>query len=171
MSLKSHAIVLSMIAAAALATGCATQQPAPVGTPVQPDAEVLAKIAASADRASLSMQRLAQLRGADRAVKTEEFQVPAGLETRVNMTWSGPVDALAAKLADLTGYTYGGTVGPVPSTPVLVAVSVTNTQAFNILMDAGAQAGSAADIVVSPNTKRISIKYPPVTRSGGYAAK
>lgn len=167
MSTKSKALVLTMIAAAALAAGCAT--PEPTGTPVDPNADVRAKIAASADRVSLSMQRLAAMRSATYGVKVVDFKTPVGLETEISINWAGPIDGLARKISELTGYTFDGTLGPVPTTPVIVSVSATDTSAFSILADAGAQAGTAADIIVQPETKRIIVKYPPVTRTGGYA--
>lgn len=168
MSTKSHALVLSMIAAAAVLAGCATKPP--TGSPVSPDADIMAKIATSADRASISMQRLAALRSSTAGVKVADYQVPAGLETPITITWSGPIDGLARKVAELSGYTFDGTVGGTPNSPVIVSISVTSETAFNILANAGAQAGAAADIVVRPEAKRILVKYPPVTRSGGYAA-
>lgn len=166
MSIKSHSTALTIIAAA-LTAGCATN-PAPVGTPVNPDADVMAKIAASADRASLSMQRLTAIRAANSHAKVESFQVPPGLETPISITWAGPVDALVAKVAELSGYTFAGFKGKKPVAPIVVSVAVTSMSAFNILADAGAQAGSAADIVINPDEKTISVQYAPVTQSGGY---
>ena len=161
---------LTLIAAAALASltlaGCATQDKAPPA----PDAEVMAKLATYAERASISMQRLASLRGANAGVRIELGKVPAGLELPVTLNWAGPVDQLAMKIAELTGYQFGGVLGST-KTPVLVSMAVINQPAFNVLADAGAQVGSAADIVVHPDTKKIFVKYAPVTRSGGYGEK
>lgn len=167
MSFKSNAFLLSVVATSLLA-GCAS--PPPVVAPINPDAEVMAKIAASADRASLSMQRLAALRGSAQGMKLVEAQTPPGLDVLIkDLSWSGPIAGLVKKVADLSGYAYADAQGMMPSSTVNVSIAVSSATAFNILSDAGAQAGSAADIVIQPDAKRIFLKYPPVVRSGGYA--
>lgn len=161
-AMKASSIALAMTSLAVL-SGCATQAP----TPVAADAEVMAQLATYADRASISNQRLASIRTGTAGVKIDKVEVPAGLEAPISITWSGPIDQLAKKVAELSGYQYGGSMGT-SKTPVLVSISVTNTPAFNVLADAGAQAGSAVDIVVHPNTKKIFVKYSPAARTGGY---
>lgn len=158
------ATTFAIVAASAILTGCATQ-PKPVAP--EANAELMTKLATYADRASRSMQRLASVRGANAGVNVDNVQIPAGLEVPISIKWSGPVDQLAAKVAQLTGYQFGGVLGN-SKTPVLVSITVVNTPAFNVLADAGAQAGSAAEIVVHPNTKKIFVKYPPAARTGGY---
>ena len=169
MSMKSKSIILGAIAASVVMTGCATKPPAEVGEQIKPDAEVLAKIAESATRASKSMERLAAIRSTTSGLKIADRVAPEGLDVPITINWAGPIDGLAKKLAELTGYKYEGTEGSVPSMPILVSVAVTETSAFQILANAGAQAGSAADIVIRPSTKSIMIKYAPATQSGGYA--
>lgn len=156
---------LAVSAVLTLLAGCAHK---PAETPASPDAEILKKIAQHAERASYSMQRLAALRGANGGLQVADMVAPAGLEMPISINWSGPVDSLVRKIAEVTGYEYEGVIGSKPVTPVLVTVAVTNTPAFNVLADAGAQAGSAADIIVRPETRKILVKYPPVLRNGGF---
>lgn len=167
MSPKLHSVrlasLLSAVCAAGLLAGCVTP-PTPA---TAHDAEVMAKLAAYSERASNSMARLAAIRSASAGVTVAPGVVPAGLEVPVSVSWSGPVDQLVQQIADVAGYEYGGTLGSI-KTPVLVSMAVTSHTAFNVLSDAAAQAGSAADIVVHPDTKKIFVKYPPAMRSGGY---
>lgn len=168
MSMKSKSIIFSMVAASAVMVGCATTQPVAVGDKIKPDAEVLAKIAESAARSSKSMERLAALRSTTSGLVISDRVAPEGLDVPITINWAGPIDGLVRTLSNLTGYKYEGTEGSVPTMPILVSVSVTETSAFNVLANAGAQAGSAADIVIRPSTKSIMVKYAPATQSGGY---
>lgn len=162
-ALKATTLSLTFVAITAL-YGCAT----PVSPVTEaPDAEVMAMLATYADRASIANQRLASIRSGTAGIKIENVEVPEGLEVPISITWSGPVDQMVKKVAELTGYEYGGSLGN-SKTPVLVSVTVANMPAFNVLADAGAQAGAAVDIVVHPNTKKIFVKYPPASRTGGY---
>jgi defect-in-organelle-trafficking protein DotD len=154
---------------AAVLAGCATQPT--TGVPINgPDVEVLNRIAQHAQQASLSMQRMAALKGAGAGLKIGEDEVPAGLEMPISINWSGPVESLVKKIAEMTGYDYEAPIGSKPATPVLVSVSVNAVPAFGILADAGAQTGSAADIVIRPDSRKIFVKYPPTVRSGGYVS-
>lgn len=158
-----------IVAACVIATisGCMTV-PVAIAPIDNPDADLMSKIAASAERVSLAMQRLSMIRGGGQAEASQDYKVPAGLEKTMSINWAGPIDGLARKVAQMSGYTYDEPLGPIPNTPVIVSMAVTGQSMFNILSDAGGQAGSAADIVVRPESRRITVKYPPVTRSGGY---
>lgn len=159
------------IVAAALAvvsvSGCAVP-PAPVVA--GPDVAVLEKLASYAQQSSVSMQRLASIQIDRSGVAPVELRAPAGLEKPISITWSGPIDKLVKKVAEMTGYAYEGEIGSKPANQVHVSISVTNLSAFQVLADAGAQAGVAADIVIRPDQKRMAISYPPTTPNGGYVA-
>lgn len=163
MSIRLPSVLLLTV----LVAGCAFPAKQAV---VQPEAEtaVLSELAVYAQRASLSMQRMAAMKNANGSGQVANIVAPAGMNTPMFLNWNGPIEGLVKSIAERTGYSYEGVVGVKPATPVIVSVSVTNMPAFNILVDAGAQAGSAADIVVRPDTKKIFIKFPPVIRSGGY---
>ncbi len=158
-----------IIAAACMAAlgGCATK-PTPVAAP-GPDAAILEKLADYAQKSSISMQRLAAIQ-MDRAgnAPVVELKAPEGLDKPISITWTGPIEQLVKKVAEMTGYQYEGVLGNKPANAVHVSVSVTNTAAFNVLADAGAQAGVTADIIIRPEQKLVAIKYPPVTPNGGY---
>lgn len=167
MTKNSHSrkAVLSTLGlvAMALLSGCVA--PPPPGP--APDAEVMAKLASYSERASISMQRLASLKVSNAVTVIQRTPAPPGLEVPVSITWSGPVDQLVQKISELTGYQYGGVLGN-SKTPVLVSMAVVDHTAFTVLADAAAQIGSAADIVIHPDTKKMFVKYPPATGTGGY---
>lgn len=161
-----------MIVAAAVAvlglSGCATNV---VPASVQgPDVAVLEKIASYAQQTSISMQRLAAMQIDRSGLAPLELKAPEGLDRPISITWTGPIEQLVKKIAEMTGYTYDGVIGSKQANAVHVSISVTNMSAFQVLADAGAQAGVAADIVIRPEQKRIAIKYPPTTPNGGYVA-
>lgn len=164
---KSKLVLALSAAAAALAlAGCASQPK--VDPAAEADGRVLQELSAHAQRASLSMQRLAAMKGANDSVALPDPANFPGMEKPVTISWSGPIEQLTRKIAEESGYSYLGTIGARPATPVSVAISVVDTPAIYILMDAGAQIGSAADLVVNPEKKTVLVKYPPVVRSGGY---
>ena len=165
MHMLKNKLLLTVVAAAAL-SGCATQKPAPA--PESADAAVIQKLNEYAERSSMTMQRLASLQIDRAGGKTVELKAPEGLDVPVSITWTGPVEQLVKKIAEITGYTYEGVLGSKPAAPVNVSISVSKMSAFQVLADAGAQAGVGADIVIRPDLKKLAVKYPPTTPTGGY---
>ncbi len=158
--------VVAVLAIASVAA-CATK---PVAPAAGPEIEIRNRIAGYAQKSSEAMQRLAALRGSNGGVQSVELEIPAGLDKPMSITWTGPVDLLVKRVAEFTGYTYDGVIGQKPATPVVVSVAVTNTAAFRVLVDASAQSGSAAEIVVRPDSRKLLVKYPAVTQSGGFVS-
>ena len=113
-------------------------------------------------------RKMAALRAGQSQTAAVALVAPPGLDVPVSITWTGPIDLLVKKVAELSGYTYDGTLGTKPMAPVNVSISVTGVTAFDILADAGAQAGTAADIIIRPDTKKLALRYPPTTPNGGY---
>lgn len=172
MSKKAHALVISAtLSAVALLAGCATQKPEGQTPAPGVDAKVQQTLANAAARSSEAMLTLAKTRSATHGITySDDFKVPDELRTPITINWSGPLDELVHKVADLTGYQYEAAVGSRPNTTVLVHIAVTDLEAHKVLANAGQQAGSAADIVVNPDSKKLYVKYPPNTRNGGYAS-
>jgi outer membrane murein-binding lipoprotein Lpp len=157
----------AVVVAALLLSGCATE-PLPVAPPS--DSPVMVELAAHARKASEAVQRLATIQGQAANVQYADIDVPAGLEKPITVgngrSWSGELDALVRYVARESGYSFDGIIGARPATPVIVTVSAISTPAIDVLNNAGAQAGSAADIIVRPSSKTILVKYPPIVRSG-----
>lgn len=169
MAKKSFAYVISAIGAAVLATGCATKPASEVAAPVV-DQEVARIVAESGERMSKAMLTLAATRSNTHGViYKDDYPVPAELNTPITINWAGPVDQLVKQVAELTGFAYVQPVGKAPATVVIVTIAAKDLKAHDVLANAGQQAGSAADIVVNPDSKKLYVKYPPTTRSGGYA--
>jgi hypothetical protein len=162
-----QARLLLAVAALSALGGCVTP---PSATDPGKDAEILQRIAQYAERSSQSMQRLSALKAGHGGVQVVEVGTPPGMDVQVSINWSGPIDALVRKLGEMTGYAYTEPVGVKPATPVLVNVAVTNMSAFEILRDISAQAGSAAEVVVQPDSRRIFVRWAPATRSGGFVS-
>ena len=162
----SRATLIVATALTGLLAGCMTTPPADTSK----ETELLERIATYAERSSQSMQRLSALKAGHGGVQVVEVGTPAGMEVPVSINWSGPIDALVKKIGEMTGYAYTEPVGTRPATPVLVNVAVTNMSAFEILRDISAQAGSAAEVVVQPDSRRVFVRYAPSTRTGGYVS-
>lgn len=162
-----------MIVAAALAvlsvSGCAIRLVEPVAAP-GPDVGVLEKLASYAQQSNASLQRLIAIQLNRSGAVPVELQAPEGLDKAISIAWTGPIEPLVKKLAEISGYTYEGVIGAKPANAVNVSISVTNLSVFRVLTDAGVQAGVAADIVIRPGQKQMLIKYPPTTPNGGYVA-
>lgn len=158
-------LLLAVVATASLA-GCATQMPAPA--PESADVGVLKKLDEYAERSSLTMQRLAAMKIDRSGMAPVDLKAPPGLDVPVSITWTGPIEQLVKKMAEITGYSYEGVLGSRPAAPVNVSISVNKMSAFQVLADAGAQAGLGADIIIRPDLKKLAVKYPQTTPNGGY---
>lgn len=158
-----------IIALSTILASCALQ--APRTAPVDDvDSRILVEMAVHARKASESMQRLAAMKMAGSKASPSDFTAPPGMDQPIFFGFNGPIEPAVKKLAEMSGYTYAGILGAKPASPVIIAIDLTTTQttAFNVLMDLGAQTGSAVDIMVDSDAKKMYIKYPPVVRSGGY---
>jgi hypothetical protein len=162
-----HNIKYLVIAAAIAATaGCATQEVIAPG----PSAEtiILTKIAAQAKLATDAQIRLAAMREPNRSKMVGDADAFTGLDTPLTLNWSGEVDKLAQKVADLSDLTYLPPIGTKSATTVNVVISASNVKARYILDDANAQMGNSGRINISEEAKTITVQYPPTMRSGGF---
>lgn len=157
---------LALSALAATLAGCAT--PAPQFTEPSAEAEVLATIAQNIQRATDAQVRLASVRGSNRGLLIGETNSGQGLDSPISISWSGPIDRLAAKIAELSNFEYGGIVGRAPATPVMVSIQASNEKGRVILLNANAQSGSAARIEITENGKKIVVRYPQTIGTGGF---
>ena len=157
---KLLASVSMMIAMA----GCATAPPA-----YEPseEAEILSKIATHAHIAIDAQTRLATMKNGGSSYPNDPTS-DDGIDAPISINWTGPIDKLAEKVAEMTGYQYAGTVGSKPPMPVIVTISALGSKGSDVLLDANFQAGSAAEIKVSKETNKITVQFPPTTKSGGY---
>lgn len=124
-------------------------------------------LADAADRASTALETLAaveQARSPGVAVAPIE-NAPPELKRAMTISWNGPVEPIARKLADRAGYSFQ-TVGAAPPVAVVVNVNVENMPVIDILRSIGLQLGVRADIRVDAENRMVEVHYAPVTGIG-----
>lgn len=158
--------ILALAALIATTAGCATSN-RPIASN-DAEAEVLKEIALSVQKATDAQVRLAAMKGANRGLLIGESTTGEGLDSPISISWSGPIDKLAQKIAELSGFEYGGILGKRPATEVIVTINATNEKGRIILLNANAQAGSAARVEIVEGGKKIVVRYAPTTQNGGF---
>lgn len=81
-----------------------------------------------------------------------------GMSGTADIDWTGPIEPLVRKLADLTDYKVK-VLGNTPAIPIIVSISEDCAVIADILKNAGMQAGKRANIVVFPANRVIEIRY------------
>lgn len=151
----------------ALLAACAVN---PIDRPqivASPDAVSL-RLAEAADKASTALETLAAVEQA----RTPGVSVgpvsgaPPELRRAMTVSWTGPVEPLAKKLADRAGYGFL-VLGAPPPVPLVVAVDSENKPVVDILRDVGLQLGLRADVKVDAGRRMVEIHYAPNTGLGG----
>jgi defect-in-organelle-trafficking protein DotD len=125
-------------------------------------------MAQAADRASVAMETLAaveQARSPGIAV-APIADAPPELQRAMTISWTGPVEPLAKKLADRAGYSFQS-MGEAPPVPIVVTVNVENMPIIDIMRSVGLQLGVRADLKVDGSNRIVEIHYAPVTGLGG----
>jgi DotD protein len=162
------------VLAMALMAGCAVLNPSKPAPDAQAtDASVSDKLARYAESASDSLRRLAEVERAARAPEHPVVPIEPipGLDRPLALEWSGPLEGLVQRLAQVSAWTYVEPLGKKPSTTVLVTISVRSATATEILADAGVQAGVDADIVIRPAQRVLGVRYPGGGRNSGQPRK
>ncbi len=125
-------------------------------------------MARAADRASVALETLAaveQARSPSVAVAPID-DAPPELQRSITVTWNGPVEPIARKLADRASYSFQ-VIGAPPPVPVVVSINVENTPVIDVLRSLGLQLGVRADIRVDGAARVVEIHYAPVVGAGG----
>lgn len=81
-----------------------------------------------------------------------------GMSGTVDIDWTGPIEPLVGKLAEMTDYKLK-VLGNQPGIPVIVSISQSNAIIADILKNAGMQAGKRVNIVVFPANRVIELRY------------
>lgn len=94
--------------------------------------------------------------------------IPEGLERRLSVPWSTDatatgytesLESLVAQICREVGWTKGRSTG-IPLSPIPVTVTTADQTAYELLTDIGNYIGRSAYLMVSPETRTISIRYP-----------
>jgi defect-in-organelle-trafficking protein DotD len=140
--------LLATVAVALLAAACSPVIPVPttVATAGMPNPEQA--LLQSMQHVDAEMTTLGGMRGPVGAAPAASVS-PDELERTVNFTWSGPLDAGAAKLAQSVGYTFFTTLPP-GAAGVEVAIDVRGVSALDAFRSLGQGAGTRATVEVDP---------------------
>ncbi len=152
--------------AAAVLTSCSSAKPAEPQLVASPDTVSL-MLADAAEKASTALVTLAAVEeartpGADTAPVPD---APPELMRAMTISWVGPVEQLAKKLAARAGYDFL-TVGGRPPVPLVISIDVENRPVIDILRDIGLQMGRRADLRVDARNQIVEIQYAPLTSTG-----
>ncbi len=126
-----------------------------------PNSEIEAQLLLTARsiESSLSALAIAANKEVAPALNTSLLVTPeGGMGARASIDWSGPVQALVDKIADLSQYELK-ILGNEPAVPLVVSITGQDVIVADILKDAGLQLGLRGDIVVYPNSKVIELRY------------
>lgn len=81
-----------------------------------------------------------------------------GMSGTADIDWTGPIEPLIRKLADMTDYKLK-ILGNAPTIPIIISISQNQAIIADILKNAGMQAGKRANIVVFPANRVIEVRY------------
>lgn len=138
-----------------VASGCASTLPVPTTVDMagMPNPEIaLQKSMRHVDA------EMAQLGGISTRATYAQPVVPAPLERTVDFTWSGPLDAGVAKLAQSVGYTFF-TTKPPEGPGVSVSVNLRGVTALDAFRALGERAGAAATVLVDPLHHSVQVSH------------
>lgn len=149
-----------------LLASCATVPP-PAPTPVDPAQQSLSATAASIQQSLRQLSEAEQYERMKVAPNSPRLRVQfPGLERMVTIPWNGPLEPAVMRLAAEGGYEFK-MLGRPPALPILVQIGPEAATISDHLRNLGIQAGTHADVAVSPLTTAhkgvIVIEY----RNGG----
>lgn len=81
-----------------------------------------------------------------------------GMGGTADIDWTGPVEPLLHKLAEMTNY-HLKVLGNEPAIPIIISITQNKTIIADILKNACLQVGKRANIMVFPATKIIELRY------------
>jgi hypothetical protein len=156
---------LTTLKAAGIALSVAACQPflpatpPPAVAPPQPDFvdQALAEAVLGASRAMQDLARVQTTLHPPARPLEPVTNAPPKLQARIAIDYAGEIEPLLQRVASRAGYQLT-TAGSRTGTPVLVDVRG-DLSLFEILRDAGLQAGARAHVRVNPGTRTVQIDY------------
>lgn len=116
-------------------------------------------LAAKSIEASLALLARTQEENNIPLLNTAPLITPeGGMSGTADIDWTGPIEPLLRKLADMTDYKLK-VLGNAPAIPIIVSISQDKSVIADILKNAGMQAGKRANIVVFPANRVIEVRY------------
>lgn len=123
----------------------------------------LAEAAEDAARALDTLARIERVRTPPPPMDSAP-DAPPELQRLVSIDWTGPIEPLAARIAERAGYAFS-TVGAAPSIPLIVRLAVEQRTVIDLLRSLSLQLGNRASIVLDANRRVVELRYE--TRPGG----
>lgn len=118
----------------------------------------LVETAQSIER-SLAMLAMAQEANNPPLMNTAPLITPeGGMGGTADIDWTGPIEPLLKKLADMTEYNLK-ILGNDPSVPIIISITQTKAVIADIVKNASLQAGKRANVMVFPANKIIELRY------------
>ena len=162
-ALLSCLVLFAVVSCSPVSDNFSNRHPQMVAAPDS----VSAMLAEAADRASLSLEKLAAVEYS----RSPGVNVgPAGnappeLARAVTVNWVGPVEPITKSMADRASYKFR-TVGAAPPNALVVSIDIENRPVIEVLRDIGLQLGMRADIKVDSQNRVVELQYAPNTGVG-----
>ena len=153
---------ITVLVLALALVGCVvldTREAPPVVVEGPEDAAAL-RLAAAVGRAEEALGRLSRIEASDAPIdwSAPPELVPEELMASVTIDWTGPVDGLAARLAEIAGYAFV-VVGAAPVQPVIVDVHARERPLIAVMRETGFQAGVRALVTVDADRKVVEVVH------------
>lgn len=161
MKLKSLTHVLALGAVGLLLASCGTKPPADPGLPYDGSLRIENKLANAAETAAKAQDELARIqiaRTKPAAPVLDEASLPEELKRPATLSWAGPAEDAARKIAALVGYSFQITGNP-PSTPPAIQIDFKDITAGMALYQIGVQAYPFGEVAVDATAKRVEFRY------------
>ncbi|MCX7089923.1 MAG: type IVB secretion system lipoprotein DotD [Legionellales bacterium] len=140
-------------------TACAGNIKHPPSNAASDDATIkLAEAAHSVSRAMMAMAVVEKVLTPPQKGNVLTIPNAAGLQARVSVDWTGPIEEITRKIAKASHYDLQ-ILGQAPVIPILVGVRARDKSLSEILRNIDYQAGNKAVIRVYPKRKIIEIRY------------
>ncbi|MEA1938878.1 MAG: DotD/TraH family lipoprotein [Pseudomonadota bacterium] len=156
--MRQIALLAFLALVPALLGGCAADKGRELAV-LEPDPITL-RLAEAADKASAALQTLAMVEQA----RTEIINIPVvdeapdELTRPVSITWVGPIEPVAKRLAERVGYGFN-CIGATPTIPVVINIDALQVPVIEVLRDIGLQAGSRAELAVDAQNEMVEVRY------------
>ena len=135
--------------------GCADRERPAAADPL---GERLARSVALAAGAFEDLARIEGARGPEVGLEAAPEDLPPELRRRVEASWTGPLAGAVRWLAGEAGYGFRE-MGAAPARPVTVALPGAPARVFDLLREAGFQAGARALVRVDARRRTVAVVY------------
>lgn len=149
--------ILWLTACSELQQSFTTVEPAVAG----PD-PLTRRLANAADRAVVALETLAEVeRTRTQLPPTPDFaNAPPHLRQQVTVSWNGPIEPIAQRLAERAGYGFQA-IGAPPVVPIVVTLDAVSQPIIEVFRNLGLQAALRAEIVVDSSRQLVELRYAP----------